>query len=338
MRPRAVRVIAEAGVNHNGSPELALQLVWAAAESGADMVKFQTFRAAALVAADTPRAPYQERTTDASTQQLAMLAELELDAETHRDLIDCCRESGIEFLSTPFDIASADLLRDLGIQTWKIPSGAITDLPYLRHIGRFNQETIVSTGMATLEEVRACVDALTTAGTERGRITLLQCNTAYPTPYVDANLNAMHTLRNSFPGIAGVGYSDHTQGTEVAMAAAAMGATTIEKHFTMDRYLPGPDHAASLEPHELRHMIEAIRHVEQAMGDGVKQPSPSESENVAAARKSLVAVRAIAVGETFSAENVTTKRPGTGISPMLWDSLLGRKAERAYAPDERIEW
>ena len=332
---RGVLIIAEAGVNHNGDRQLALDLVDAAAEAGADLVKFQTFRADRQVTRSAPVANYQRRNTGRDQSQHEMLLGLELSEEMHLLLMAHCRNRGIEFFSTAFDIPSVDMLARLGFRRFKIPSGEITNLPYLRHIGGLSGSVLLSTGMATVEEIGAAIEALELAGTGRDKITLLQCNTEYPTPMEDVNLRAMSTLRSQF-GVE-VGFSDHTEGITAAIAAAALGATIIEKHFTLDRNLPGPDHRASLEPAELTAMISAIRGVEQALGDGVKQPSASEAKNIAIVRKSLVAAAPIRAGEPFSADNLTTKRPGTGISPMRWDDVLGKKAPRSFAVDELIE-
>lgn len=330
-----VLIIAEAGVNHNGDRQLALDLVDAAAEAGADLVKFQTFRADRQVTRSAAAADYQRRNTGLEQSQHGMLQALELSEEVHTLLQDHCRKRGIEFFSTGFDIPSVDLLAGLGFRRFKIPSGEITNLPYLRHIGGLRAAVLLSTGMATVDEIAAAIDALEAAGTGRDRITLLQCNTEYPTPMQDVNLRAMATLRSRFG--TDVGFSDHTAGITAAIAAAALGATVIEKHFTLDRGLPGPDHQASLEPAELAAMVTAIRDVELALGDGVKQPSASEAKNIPIVRKSLVAAKAIHAGERFSAENMTAKRPGTGISPMRWDDVLGKKAPRSFAVDELIE-
>lgn len=331
----SVLIIAEAGVNHNGDMRLANQLIDVAAEAGADMVKFQTFRADALVAPHAPKAAYQARTTDPRESQYEMILRLELDQEMHRTLIARCQRQGIKFLSTGFDLESIDMLVELGVDLFKIPSGEITNLPYLRHAGAFGFPIILSTGMATMNEVGDAISILEKAGTAREQITVLHCTTEYPTPMVDVNLRSMLAIRDKF-GVR-VGYSDHTPGIEVAIAATAMGAEIIEKHFTLDRTLPGPDHAASLEPPELTAMISAIRNIEVALGDGVKRPSPVEEENKRVVRKSIVARRPIRIGEPFSEQNLATKRPGTGLSPMLWDSLVGRAATRDYVTDELID-
>ena len=328
-------IIAEAGVNHNGDLALARQLIDVAAEAGADLVKFQTFSADRLVTAHASKADYQTKTTDAGESQHAMIRRLELTRDMHEALIAHCTSRRIQFFSTGFDPESIDLLVELGLDCFKIPSGEITNLPYLRHVGRYGKPVILSTGMATLGEIEAALAVLEQAGTPRDRITVLHCNTEYPTPMADVNLRAMLTIRDAF-GVA-VGYSDHTAGIEVAIAAVALGATVIEKHFTLDRNLPGPDHKASLEPDELKAMVMAIRNIEQALGDGIKRPSASEAKNKPIARKSLVAASAIRAGEVFSEANITVKRPGTGLSPMRWDDVLGRKAPRDFASDEMIE-
>ncbi|SEK59448.1 N-acetylneuraminate synthase [Ectothiorhodospira marina] len=328
-------IIAEAGVNHNGDLELAKQLIDAAAEAGADLVKFQTFSAERLVTQSAPKADYQTRTTEKSESQFTMLRQLELDDEMHGALMAHCQERGIGFFSTGFDIPSLDYLASLGAERFKVPSGEITNLPYLRHIGSFSKPVILSTGMATLGEIEDALEALESAGTPRERITVLHCNTEYPTPMADVNLRAITRIRDAF-GVA-VGYSDHTPGIEVPIAAVARGATVIEKHLTLDRTLPGPDHKASLEPGEFTAMVRAIRNIEQALGDGIKRPSPSEMGNRPIARKSLVASGPIRTGEPFTPNNVTAKRPGTGISPMRWDEVIGRAATRDYAADEFIE-
>ena len=328
-------VIAEAGVNHNGDADMARRLVDTAAEAGADVVKFQTFSAARLVTTGARKAAYQKRTTDAGESQYEMIKRLELSEELHADLLDRCRQRGIEFCSSAFDLPSIDFLAQLGIRRFKVPSGEITNLPYLRHVGRQRKPVILSTGMSDLREIEAALEVLEHAGTPRDRITVLHCNTEYPTPFADVNLRAMLTIRDEF-GVA-VGYSDHTNGLEVSIAAVALGASVIEKHFTLDRRLPGPDHAASLEPAELKALVAAIRNTEAAIGDGVKRPSASEARNRDVARKSLVAARPIRAGEAFNEENLAIKRPGTGLSPMRWDEVLGRKAPRDFAADELIE-
>jgi N,N'-diacetyllegionaminate synthase len=329
-----VFIIAEAGVNHNGDPELARRLVDVAREAGADAVKFQTFQAAGLAARSAPKAGYQLGTTDRDESQYEMLRKLELDEAAHRMLIAHCAARGIRFLSTPFDPASLDMLMELGLDTIKIPSGEATNLPFLRRIGAQGKEVILSTGMCSLMEVEAALGALVSAGTPLARITVLHANTEYPTPMGDVNLRAMAAMGHAF-GVR-YGYSDHTRGIEIPIAAAALGASVIEKHFTLDRGMEGPDHKASLEPGELKAMVEAIRGIEAALGDGIKAPSPSEAGNRAVARKSIFAGRPIRKGEIFTEENLTTKRPGTGISPMRWDEFIGRPAPRDYAEDEML--
>jgi N-acetylneuraminate synthase len=335
-----VLVIAEAGVNHNGDLKLAEKLVDAAAAAGADLVKFQTFEATKVASASADKAAYQTRNTgDAGTardnSQLAMLRELELSTADHTRLIAHCRDRGIGFFSTGFDLDSLDYLAGLGFERFKVPSGEITNLPYLRRLASFERDVILSTGMASLGEIEAAIDAIEAAGLPRRRITVLHCTTEYPAPIADVNLRAMQTIGQAF-GVP-VGYSDHTEGIEVALAAVALGATVIEKHFTMDRGLPGPDHAASLEPAELAAMVRGIRKIETAMGSPLKRRTASEEANAVVARKSIVAARPIAKGEAFSDENLTAKRPGTGLSPMRWDDVIGRSATRDYATDEEIE-
>lgn len=325
-------VIAEAGVNHNGDIEIAKQLIDAAVEAGADAVKFQTFKAERLVCRDAKKAEYQLATTDKSESQYDMLKKLELTTETHEILMKYCDQKNIMFLSTPFDIESIKLLSELKIQIYKIPSGEITNLPYLREVGKYRKKTILSTGMSTMDEVKEAVDVLQKAGAND--IILLHCNTQYPTPMKDVNLLAMVHMREEL-GLP-VGYSDHTQGIEIPIAAAALGATVIEKHFTLDRNMEGPDHKASLEPAELKAMVSSIRKVEEAMGDGIKKPTFSELSNMAVARKSIVAKCDIKAGELLTEENLVTKRPGTGISPMRWNEFIGTAAKRDYVKDELI--
>lgn len=329
-------IITEAGVNHNGSLDLALQLVDAAVAAGADVVKFQTFKASCLASPNAPKALYQQATTDADVSQLEMLRRLELSEDDHRRLMDYCQQQGIAFLSTPFDFPSIDFLVSLGMPVFKIPSGEITNLPYLRKIGGLGKDIILSTGMSTIEEVADALRTLEAAGTPRARITLLHCTTQYPAPLDSVNLHAMLTLCDAFPDIAGVGYSDHTQGIEIPLAAVALGATVIEKHFTLDKNMEGPDHKASLEPDELRAMVAGIRRVERALGDGVKAPALAEIPNMAVARKSIVAARPIKKGDLLSEENMAVKRPGNGISPMRWDEFVGKVASRDYAEDELL--
>ena len=335
MMRGATLIIAEAGVNHNGSIETAGQLIETAAEAGADLVKFQTFSADRLVTGSASKADYQLETTSTSESQHEMIRKLELSREMHEELIAHCKKCGVGFFSTGFDPQSVDLLAELGLDRFKIPSGEITNLPYLRHIGQYGKPVILSTGMARLGEIEAALEVLEASGTPRERVTVLHCNTEYPTPMADVNLKAMLAIRDAL-GVQ-VGYSDHTLGIEVPIAAVAMGATVIEKHFTLDRNLPGPDHRASLEPDELKAMVQAIRNIELALsGDGLKRPSPSESKNLEIARKSLVALVPIKAGEPFTEANLGVKRPGSGISPMRWDDFIGRPANRDYQADELI--
>ena len=328
-------IIAEAGVNHNGDLNLAKQLIDAAVTAGADVVKFQTFNANRLVTRTAKKADYQAQTTNSEETQHDMLQRLELTEAMHHELIVYCKTRNIVFLSTGFDIESVDLLVSLGQECFKIPSGEITNLPYLRHIGQLGKTVILSTGMATMGDVEAAIEVLENAGTPRSKLTVLHCTTEYPTPMNEVNLRTMQSIKSAF-GVA-IGYSDHTQGIEVSIAAVAMGATVIEKHFTLDCNLPGPDHKASLEPAELIAMVTAIRNIEVALGDGIKRLAPSEARNKTVVRKSLVASRVIKAGEVFTAENLTVKRPGTGISPMRWDEVLGKKALREFIEDELID-
>lgn len=328
-------IIAEAGVNHNGDLGLARQLVDVAAEAGADLVKFQTFSADRLVTGAARQAAYQERNTGVVESQHAMLKRLELSRAMHEELIAHCQKRGIQFFSTGFDTQSVDLLLELGATRIKIPSGELTNLPFLRHIGAAGRDVILSTGMGTLDEVIEAVGALERAGTPRARITVLHCTTNYPAEMAEVNLRAMARMREEI-GVQ-VGYSDHTVGIEVAIAAVALGACVIEKHFTLDRSLPGPDHKASLESAELAQMVRSIRAIEAALGSPEKRPSAAELANRTVVRRSLVAAQSIAAGEIFTPANVATKRPGTGISPMRWDEVMGKRAPRAFAADELID-
>jgi N,N'-diacetyllegionaminate synthase len=330
----SVFIIAEAGVNHNGSIYLAKKLIDVAVNSGADAVKFQTFKAKNLVVKNTHKAEYQKKTTNPSESQFDMIKMLELDMETHKELVRYSEEKGITFLSTPFDHESVDLLNDLGIQIFKIASGEITNLPYLRHIGSLGKRVILSTGMSNLSEVRDALSILINAGTSKDKITVLHANTMYPTPMKDVNLNAMLTIQKEFS--VRVGYSDHTLGIEVDIAAVALGASVIEKHFTLNKSMEGPDHKASLEPEELKAMVDAIRNIEQALGSSKKKPSASESVNIDIARKSIVASKSIKKGDKLSSKNITTKRPGIGINPMKWDNIIGTPAKRNYQMDDLI--
>lgn len=328
-------IIAEAGVNHNGDIELARRMVREARLAGADYVKFQTAIPELVISTFAPKAEYQKETTGEAESQLEMCKAIHLPLSDYAGLKALCDEEGIGFMSTPFDLVSIDCLAPLGMDYWKIPSGEITNLPYLRKIGRRGESIIMSTGMATLAETEAAVKVLEEAGTPRSNIILLHCTTQYPAPYESVNLRAMEALGTL--GCAATGYSDHTQGIEVSVAAAALGARVIEKHFTLDRNLPGPDHKASLEPAELKVLVDSVRHIEAAMGDGRKYAADAERPNIDIARKSIVASRAIKAGEVFSDDNITVKRPGNGISPMEWDSVLGMKASRDFAADELIE-
>jgi N,N'-diacetyllegionaminate synthase len=330
-------IIAEAGVNHNGSIELAKQLIEAAADAGADFVKFQTFKAGTLVNKSAKKAEYQQRNfNDGDDSQYAMLKKLELSETMHNELIAHCKKCGIQFLSTGFDKESIDFLDSLNILFFKIPSGEITNKPYLQHIALKKRPVVMSTGMADMTEIKAALAVLNENGVPKEQITVLHCNTEYPTPMEDVNLKAMQHIRHKLN--IKVGYSDHTNGIEVPIAAVALGATVIEKHFTLDRNLPGPDHKASLEPEELKAMVEAIRNIEKAIsGSGIKEPSRSEIKNIEIARKSILAAKTIIKGEPFTEENLTVKRPGNGISPMQWNEVIGQKAKRDFYEDELIE-
>lgn len=328
-------IIAEAGVNHNGNEQTARQLALAAHAAGADYVKFQTFKASKLVSASSRTADYQKRNCQAESQA-EMLRSLELSYDAFIRLKNYCDEIGIKFLSTPFDLESIDFLASLGMDLMKVPSGEVTNLPYLRAIGNTRLPVVMSTGMCTLADIESAIAALLGSGTPEGGITLLHCNTEYPTPFADVNLRAMRTLGDTFGCPAG--YSDHTSGIEVPIAATALGAVVIEKHFTLDRSMTGPDHAASLEPDELRLMVDSIHNVERALGSPIKRVSPSERKNMEVARKSIVASCHIAAGEIFTERNITCKRPGSGLSPMQWwDVVIGRRAAKDFDTDEKIE-
>ena len=329
-----VFIIAEAGVNHNGDINLAKKLIDEAVKAGADAVKFQTFKAENLVSKNAKKADYQVENTGNNESQYEMIKKLELSFDDFIELKKYCDEKGIMFLSTPFDDESIEFLNNLGIEIFKIPSGEITNLPYLRKIGKLEKKVILSTGMADLGEIEDALDVLINSGTKKENITVLHANTEYPTPFEDVNLKAMQTISCAFD--VDVGYSDHTMGIEVPIAAVAMGAKVIEKHFTLDRNLEGPDHRASLEPDELKAMVSTIRNIEKALGNGIKKPSKSEKKNIEVARKSIVAKRDIKKGEKFSEENLTVKRPGNGISPMRWDEIIGKVANRDYKEDELI--
>jgi len=330
----SVFIIAEAGVNHNGSIELAFKLIDAAVEAGVDAVKFQTFKAENLVSKNTQKAEYQKQTTNPLESQLDMLKKLELDVDVHKKLIKYCNAKGIMFLSSPFDHESIDLLNELGLKIYKIPSGEITNLPYLRRIGSLAKQVILSTGVSTLKEVSDALAILVDSGTKKENITVLHANTMYPTPMEDVNLNAMLTIQKEF-GVA-VGYSDHTLGIEVDIAAVAMGASCLEKHFTLDKTMDGPDHKASLEPEELKAMVGAIRNIEKALGSSEKKPSPSESVNIKVVRKSIFANQNIKKGDLLTDKNIAVKRPGGGISPMQWDEVIGTISSKDYNADELI--
>ena len=330
-------IIAEAGVNHNGNVEIAKKMVLTAKKAGADYIKFQTFCPEKLVSKSAEKADYQKQNTIAQESQLEMLQQLALTQDDFFELKEYCKRKEIGFLSTPFDLDSLHFLDSLDMDFWKLPSGEITNLPYLLEIAKTGKPVVMSTGMCELEEIKEAVDYLRRAGTEK--IILLHCNTEYPTPMEDVNLKAMQDIKDSL-GLP-VGYSDHTQGIEVPIAAAAMGACVLEKHFTLDRTMSGPDHRASLEPKELQSMVAAVRNIEKAMGNGKKEPSQSERKNIGAVRKSIVAKCKIKKGEIFSEENLTTKRPGTGISPLKWFELIGQRAKRDYETDQLIvkeEW
>lgn len=335
MNNKKVIIIAEAGVNHNGSYELAIKMVDEAKRAGADYVKFQTAKPELVISTFAPKAEYQKETTGAAESQLEMCKAIHLPLADYKPLKEYCDKVGIGFMSTPFDLVSIDVLEPLDMDYYKIPSGEITNLPYLRKIASKHRPVILSTGMCEEEEVEAALQVLEQGGVKRSDIIVLHCNTEYPTPMADVNLRAMDDLRRSL-GVE-VGYSDHTKGIEVPIAAVALGATVIEKHFTLDKTMEGPDHKASLEPDELKAMVDAIRNIEQALGDGHKHVSPSERKNMDIARKSIVAARDIRKGEVLTEENITTKRPGNGISPMRWDSVIGTTAIRDFGYDELIE-
>ncbi|MDR2085159.1 MAG: N-acetylneuraminate synthase [Bacteroidales bacterium] len=328
-------IIAEAGVNHNGSIDMAKQLISIAAEAGVDYVKFQTFKADNLVSENAVKADYQTRTTDKNESQLEMLKKLQLSQEQHYELIEYCKSKNTKFLSTAFDLDSIEFLSALNLGLWKIPSGEITNYPYLKTIAEKNEPVLMSTGMSSLDDIEQAINVLVDNGLSREKITVLHCNTEYPTPMEDVNLLAMNTIKNIFN--VKIGYSDHTEGIEIPIAAVALGATVIEKHITLDRNLPGPDHKASIEPDELKAMVKAIRNIEKALGSPDKVVSSSEEKNITVARKSIVAKRNIAKGEKFTGDNITTKRPGSGISPMRWNEVLGMTAIKDFQKDDLIE-
>lgn len=330
-----VYIIAEAGVNHNGDMEIAKQLISVAADAGVDAVKFQTFNSKKLVSRFAEKAEYQKASTKKSETQLEMLEKLELSREDHFMLMDYCKAKNVSFLSSPFDLDSIEFLHQIGIDLFKIPSGEITNLPFLRKIGSYGMKVLLSTGMSNMSEIKDALDVLVKAGTDLKDIVVLHCNTEYPTPMLDVNLLSMNQISREL-GVK-IGYSDHTNGIEVAIAATALGATVIEKHFTLDKQMEGPDHKASLDPVELTEMVRSIRNIEMALGDKIKKPSPSELKNIEIARKSIVAQKDIQAGEVFTEENLTVKRPGTGINPMMWDNVVGKKAVRSFKEDEVIE-
>ena len=327
-------IIAEAGVNHNGSISIAKQLIDVAAEAGADFVKFQTFKAKKLVTKSAEKANYQKTLTNKLESQFEMIKKLELNRSAHKELILYCNQKKIKFLSTPFDHESIDLLDEMNIPFFKIPSGEITNLPYLRHIGSKGKPIVISTGMATMSEIYEAVKVLLKVGIKKDDLTILHCNTDYPTKIEDVNLKAMLSIKKEM-GVR-IGYSDHTKGIEIAIAAVAMGAEIIEKHFTLNRTLPGPDHLTSLEPIELNRMIKSIRNIEIALGNGIKSPTKSEIKNIKSIRKSIIVKRKIQKGDKFSDKNLEVKRPATGLSPMKWDEVIGKHSKKNYKPDEPL--
>lgn len=329
-------IIAEAGVNHSGSLDIAKQLIDKAVEAGADVIKFQTFKAENLVSKSAKQADYQKKNigSKADDSQLSMLKKLELSHEDHEVLMQYCNQKGIRFFSTAFDMESIDYLHSLNLGLWKIPSGEITNYPYIKKIAQFHEPVILSTGMCEMEDISAAMNVLLEYGVQRDQITILHCNTEYPTPFEDVNLLAMQQIKENFQVKAG--YSDHTQGIEVPIAAVALGACVVEKHFTLDRNMEGPDHQASLEPDELKAMVTAIRNIEKALGSGRKNVSASERKNIAIARKSIVTTRPIKKGEMLTEENLTVKRPGIGISPMRWEEVIGTKAIKDFEEEELI--
>lgn len=330
-----VIIIAEAGVNHNGNYDMAVEMIRAAKAAEADYVKFQTAVPELVIAACAPKAEYQKETTGSAQSQLEMCRAIHLPLSDYASLKQICDDEGIGFVSTPFDLVSIDCLEPLGMDFWKIPSGEITNLPYLRKIGKLGQKIVLSTGMSTLSEVETALEILEKAGTSRSNVALLHCTTQYPAPDSSVNLKAMHALETL--GCSAVGYSDHTVGITASLAAVARGARVVEKHFTLDRNLPGPDHKASLEPGELAELVREVRRVEAMLGSGEKKVADAESGNIVVARKSIVAARDIASGEVFTEENITVKRPGGGVSPLRWDEVIGAKALRDFSADELIE-
>lgn len=331
-----VLIIAEAGINHNGCLDTAKKLIDVAARSGADIVKFQTFKSDELTTANAPLAEYQLKNSPELINQKNLLQKLELDYEAHNLLKDYSLKAGIEFLSTAFTLESVDLLAKIGLERWKVPSGEINNIPLLRKIASKNQPTIISSGMATLGEIEFALKILSENNLEREKISVLHCNTAYPTPMEDVNLNAINTIKNSFN--INVGFSDHTDGIEASIAAVAIGAKIIEKHITLDKNMTGPDHKASIEPNELDDLVNSIRNIEKALGNGIKVPSASEKVNIKVARKSIVACKLIQKGEEYTNKNLTIKRPGTGLPPTMYDLIIGTKSRRKYEPNELIEF
>jgi N,N'-diacetyllegionaminate synthase len=331
-----VYIIAEAGVNHNGNIENALKLIEIAKNAGADVVKFQTFVPELVISRNATKAEYQKTTTGSQESQLDMVRKLYLDIDAHRKLIKHCEKLGIQYLSTPFDLVSIDTLINLGVETFKIPSGEVTNIPYLKKIGRLNKRIILSTGMCYLGEIETALNILIKEGSQKQNIAVLHCNTEYPTPMQDVNLLAMKTIRNAFN--VEVGYSDHTLGIEVPIAAVAMGATIIEKHFTLDKNMEGPDHQASLDPSELKAMVQAIRNIEKAMGDGIKQPSSSESKNIEIARKSIHITKDLPEGHVITEADLTMKRPGNGMPSNFIDYVIGKTLKRAALEDHKLLW
>ena len=327
-------IIAEAGVNHNGDLSIAHKLIDAAVDAGADIVKFQTFKATNLASKLAPKADYQIKLTNEKESQQAMLQNLELSENSYYELISHCKEKNIEFLSTAFDLESLSIIRKFNLKRFKIPSGEITNYPYLRKIGALGVPIIWSTGMSNLEEIRNAINVLTEFGTSKDDLTILHCTTEYPAPFADVNLNAMKTINKTFN--INIGYSDHTKGIEVAIAAVALGAKVIEKHITLDNKMQGPDHEASLEPQLFKEMVKCIRNIEIALGDGIKKPSASEIKNLDIVRKSLIANKKIIKGELFTEENLTTKRPGNGINPMQLEKIIGTVSSKSFNPDEII--
>jgi N,N'-diacetyllegionaminate synthase len=335
MKP-SILIIAEAGVNHNGSIDIAKKLIDKAFEAGADIIKFQTFKASTITSKKSEKAEYQKKMTGADEGQYEMLKRLELNETHHHILKEYCESKPIEFLSTPFDLQSIDLLKGLGINIGKIPSGELTNLPYLRKMAQNFENIILSTGMANLEEVKIAANVLLSSGLKKEHLTVLHCTTEYPTPMKDVNLNAMLTIRKELN--VAVGYSDHTNGIEIPIAATALGATIIEKHFTLDRNMEGPDHQSSLEPEELKSMVAAIRNIEIALGDGIKTPSESEKKNIGIARKSIHILNNLPAGHILEEGDLIMKRPGDGISPMEMDQVIGKKLLKPLNEDDKLNW